>query len=125
MNHQYTSPDDGQMNLISQWPGSNNSVKKQQLLIYKSGTSTDEKKNQTACPYSIALHTFKQEACSAEVGVQAPVFAIIKNNSVVSLGFFLNTVTVHKIFIPGREFILCTCHVGAVWHLTPCKISPS
>ena len=29
------------------------------------------------------------------------------------------TVTGHKIFIPRREFILCTCDVGAVWHLTP------
>ena len=45
-------------------------------------------------------------------------------------GNLLNTpciyiVTVHKIFIPGREFILRTCDVGAVWHLIPCNLSPS
>ena len=34
-------------------------------------------------------------------------------------------VTGHKIFISGREFILCACDVGAVWHLTLHKISPS
>ena len=39
--------------------------------------------------------------------------------------FFYYSVTVHKILIPGREFILRTCDVGTVWHLTPRKISPS
>ena len=30
-----------------------------------------------------------------------------------------------KIFIPGREFILRTCEVEAVWPLIPRRISPS
>ena len=34
-------------------------------------------------------------------------------------------VTGNEIFIPGREFILLTCEVGAVWHLTPHKIRSS
>ena len=37
----------------------------------------------------------------------------------------ITCVTVHKYSISGREFILRTCDVGAVWHLTPRKISPS
>ena len=38
---------------------------------------------------------------------------------------FMTIVTGHKISILWREFILHTCDVGVVWHLTPCKISPS
>ena len=34
-------------------------------------------------------------------------------------------VTVHKYSISIREFILRTCDIGAVCHLSPRKISPS
>ena len=38
---------------------------------------------------------------------------------------YVYIVTVHKYSISRRGFILRTCDVGAVWHLTPRKISPS
>ena len=37
----------------------------------------------------------------------------------------VSIVKVHTYSISRREFILRTCDIGAIWHLTPRKISPS
>ena len=37
------------------------------------------------------------------------------------VGLFSNRDGAIEIFIPGREFIFCTCEVGGVWHLIPRK----
>ena len=80
---QDTSPDAGQKNLIGQQSGSNSSVRKLLLLIYKSGVHWWDKiqplkdchdSYSNHIPNHIALCMGKQREHSAAVGALAPVF---------------------------------------------------
>ena len=77
------TPDAGRKNPTGQRSGSNGSVWKLLLLIYKSGIYWWGKKSyrkismtltQTICPNRLALRTNKQAAGSAKVGTLASVF---------------------------------------------------
>ena len=73
----YASSDVGKKNPTSQQPGSNSSVRKLILLIYKGGVNWWDKNTtierlpwlltQATRPNCITLHASKQGACSAEV----------------------------------------------------------